>query len=176
MTDRPDGQRSPSHQRVFSLLGFPPASRILAESCRDGLYLALVESPDGSQADGVLLGSVDGGWSRLAEVASRDVARAVGCDPSRAGSTLRIVVNDKAFEEPVSPGGWWVFVARVHDHHLPENAIRLPGPAGPPSCEAESATSEPDSAGAVVAQAGSSAAAYDLTVIEGVPMTSRADS
>lgn len=157
MTDRSDGQRSPNHQRVFSLLGYSPSSTILAESCRDGLYLAFVESSDRLQADGVLLGLVDGEWSRLDEPASRDVARAVGRDPSRAGSTIRVVVKDSVFEESVSPGGWWAFVAKVNDHHLPENAIQLPGPAAP-AVPAESDTGS-----------------YDLTAIEGESMPSRVD-
>jgi hypothetical protein len=131
MTELPDGQRCPSHEHVFSLLGFAPSSTVLAESRRDGFYLALVESPDGSQADGILLEFVDGQWSRLDEQASRNVARAVGCDLSRAGSTIRIVLNEAVFHEAVSSGGWWAFVARVNDYHLLENAILLPGPAEP---------------------------------------------
>jgi len=48
--------------------------------------------------DGILLSLVDGEWSRLDEHTDRDVARAVGCDPSRAGSTISVLVKGKVFE------------------------------------------------------------------------------
>lgn len=133
MSGQPDHWERPSRDRVFVLLGYPPTSTILAESLRDGLYFALVESGDGSQKNGILFRFVNEEWVRIDENASQQIALAVGRDPFRAGSTLRIAVNDDRYEEQVSLDGWWAFAAAVEGYALPEDAIRYPEPDGPGS-------------------------------------------
>jgi hypothetical protein len=83
---------------------------------------AVLVDPDGSFIDGVTMEWRDETWAPLQD--GPTVTSAGGQWPSKAdGGSIRAEIAGRQISIPVGREGWWTFVARISDHHLPENQL-----------------------------------------------------